>query len=96
MIKKYGPEPENKEELSKEYDIVDETMNHDLFERINSFYKFYNADKVETVKDLVSRTKNNPKYEARLIKMLVKKYGPEPGDEIEKVTCVLAGLSIRY
>lgn len=43
-----------------------------------TFYDHYNKDKLDTVENLVLRTKNKTKYEKRLLKMLVDKYGPEP------------------
>jgi len=65
LVEKYGPEPL----------VSDPIM---LRKRVRQFYKHYNPDKLNTVQDLVKRTKGKAIYELRLMAMLVEKYGDEP------------------
>mmetsp|Transcript_13183 Transcript_13183/g.15091 ORF Transcript_13183/g.15091 Transcript_13183/m.15091 type:complete len:401 (+) Transcript_13183:124-1326(+) len=81
LVQKYGPEPEIKKEKTPKAEKPKGTsikMNESLRNRITAFYLHYNKGKLDTVEDLVVRTKNKKKYEDRLMRMLVKKYGPEP------------------
>uniref|UniRef100_A0A7S3LI75 SUI1 domain-containing protein n=1 Tax=Aplanochytrium stocchinoi TaxID=215587 RepID=A0A7S3LI75_9STRA len=87
LIQKYGPEPVSESILNVEAPTKPKeagktvTLNEELRDRIKFFYLHYNKDKLDTIENLVLRTKNKKHYEERLIRMLVEKYGPEPKDE---------------
>ncbi|CAK9057963.1 Density-regulated protein (DRP), partial [Durusdinium trenchii] len=65
LVDKYGPEP-----------LVSDP--EALRRWISAFYKHYNPAKLDKVDNLVQRTKGKANYEARLMAMLVEKYGEEP------------------
>lgn len=71
LVNKYGPEP-----------MVSDPAG--LRRRIRRFYKHYNPSKLDTVDDLVKRTKKKAKYELRLMGMLIDKYGEEPDGEFSE------------
>ena len=105
LVEKYGEEPENGDEdaggdESDEGESQDaETsieLNEALENRIRTFYLHYNDSKLDNVRDLVLRTKNKPKYEERLMRMLVKKYGPEPEAELTEEQAFRARLERFY
>ncbi|KAG9411368.1 hypothetical protein AC1031_017006 [Aphanomyces cochlioides] len=72
LVRKYGPEPDANEVIT----FVDA-----MTLRLQAFYEKYNPDKVAEVPAVLSKYAGKEK---QLFEALVKKYGPEPGDEDEE------------
>ncbi|OQR89825.1 hypothetical protein THRCLA_09560 [Thraustotheca clavata] len=71
LVRKYGPEPAANEEIT----FVDA-----MTLRLQAFYEKYNPDKISEVPTVLAKYAGK---ERQLFEALVKKYGPEPGDEDE-------------
>ncbi|RHY91801.1 hypothetical protein DYB35_005360 [Aphanomyces astaci] len=71
LVRKYGPEPDANEEIT----FVDA-----MTLRLLAFYEKYNPDKVAEVPTVLAKYAGKEK---QLFEALVKKYGPEPGDELD-------------
>ncbi|ETV90107.1 hypothetical protein H310_15063 [Aphanomyces invadans] len=71
LVRKYGPEPDANEEIT----FVDA-----MTLRLLAFYEKYNPDKVAEVPNVLAKYAGKEK---QLFEALVKKYGPEPGDELD-------------
>ncbi|KAF0699301.1 Aste57867_10143 [Aphanomyces stellatus] len=69
LVRKYGPEPEANEEIT----FVDA-----MTLRLRAFYEKYNPEKVGEAEKTLAKYAGKEK---QLFEALVKKYGPEPGDE---------------
>lgn len=104
LVEKYGEEPESEDEEDEDEDDDEDDykddggveLNEALEGRVRSFYLHYNESKLGNVRDLVLRTKNKPKYEDRLMRMLVKKYGPEPEEQLTEEQAFRARLERFY
>ncbi|EQC28519.1 hypothetical protein SDRG_13847 [Saprolegnia diclina VS20] len=72
LVRKYGPEPAANEEIT----FVDA-----MTLRLQAFYEKYNPEKIGEVPTVLAKYAGK---ERQLFEALVRKYGPEPGDEQEE------------
>lgn len=80
LIRKYGPEDAQPVEVQSPVNAATD-VDPMLKIRLTEFYEKYNPDKVSSVEETLIKYKGK---EVGLFEALVKKYGPEDGDEEEE------------